>query len=146
MFFPAWWKMAAMTARKRTLSPFLLLVFLVVACQVRAGEAVESTPENRGGEGGWLLRGLGIASVTFLGAGATFTALAFSELNSVDDSVSGAERVAINGRIDDYNIAAVTCYSVSAAALVVYLVFRLWPTDDVAVQPGPGGMQLSVRF
>jgi len=127
-----------MTAFKRTLSPFLLLVFLVVAGQVRA--------EERGGEWDWLRRGLGIASVTLLGAGATFTALAFSELNSVDDGVSGAERAAINGRIDDYNIAAVTCYSVAATALVVYLVWKLWPKDDVVVRPGPGGMQLSLRF
>lgn len=135
-----------MTARASTLSPFLLLFFLAFACQVRAGEAVEGTPEGRGGEWDWLRRGLGIASITLMGAGATFTALAFSELNSAEDSVSGVERAAINGRIDDYNIAAVTCYSVAATALVVYLVWKLWPADDVTVQPGPGGMQLSVRF
>jgi len=135
-----------MAAGSRTLSPFLLLVFLAFACQARAGEAAESTPGGRDGEWDWARRGLGIASVTLMGAGATFTALAFSELNSADDSVSGFERAAINDRIDDYNIAAVTCYTVAATALVVYLVWKLWPTNDVAVQPGPGGMQLSVRF
>ena len=135
-----------MAAGARTLSPFLLVVFLVLACQVRAGEAVGSPPEDRGGVWEWARRGLGIVSVTLMGAGATFTALAFSELNSVDDSVTGVERVAINDRIDDYNVAAVTCYTVAATALVVYLVWKLWPTDDVVVQPGPGGMQLSVRF
>lgn len=135
-----------MTARARTLSPFLLLVFLVFACQVRAGEVAEGAPVSQGGEWDWLRRGLGIASITLMGAGATFTALAFSELNSAEDGVSGVERAAINGRIDDYNVAAVTCYTVAAAALVVYLVWKLWPTEDVVVQPGPGGMQLSVRF
>ena len=130
-----------MSARKPTLSPFLLAVILLVS----------ALPANAGDEGaaeewGWARRTLGIASVTLLGAGATFTALAFSELNSVDDSVSGAERVAINNRIDDYNIAAVTCYTVAATALVVYLVWKLWPDDDPPVRPGPGGLQFSVRF
>jgi hypothetical protein len=135
--------MAAMTSLQRTLSPFLLLVFLAVAVPVGAEDAVEGASEGRWD---WARRALGIASVTLLGAGATFTALAFSELNSVDDSVSGAERMAVNGRIDDYNIAAVTCYSVAAAALAVYLVWKLWPDDDPPVRPGPGGLQFSVRF
>lgn len=130
-----------MTVPTRTLSPFLLVVFLVVsALPANAGE------QEPAGEWDWARRGLGIVSVTLLGAGATFTALAFSELNSVDHNVSGAERTAINGRIDDYNIAAVTCYTVAATTLVAYLVWKLWPTDDLAVQPGPGGMRLSVRF
>jgi len=135
-----------MTVFRPILSPFLLLVLLGGALPAGGGEMVEITPESRSGEWGWARRGLGIASVTLFGAGATFTALAFSELYSVDDSVSGADRVAINGRIDDYNIAAVTCYSVAATALVVYLVWKLWPADDPVVRPGLGGLQLSVRF
>lgn len=124
----------------------LALFLLVTALPAYAGEIMEIKPESRTDDWDWVRRGLGITSVTLLGAGATFTALAFSELYSVDETVSGADRVAINNRIDDYNAAAVTCYSVAAAALVVYLVWKLWPEDDVAVQPGPGGLQLSVRF
>lgn len=121
----------------------IAIFLLVVALPAFAGESI---PQSNTDKWDWARRGLGIVSVTLLGAGATFTALAFSEFNSVDDTVSGADRVAVNGRIDDYNAAAVTCYSIAAAALVVYLVWKLWPTDDLAVQPGPGGMQLSVRF
>jgi hypothetical protein len=126
--------MGSMVAR------ILALILLMAVLPAYAGD------QEPADEWGWARRGLGIASVTLLGAGATFTALAFSELNSADDTVSGAERVAINGRIDDYNIAAVTCYTVAATALVVYLVWKLWPTDDPPVQPGPGGLQLSLRF
>jgi hypothetical protein len=135
-----------MTVRELILSPFLSLVLLAVALPVNAGEAFEITPESQSGEWDWARRGLGIASVTLFGAGATFTALAFSELYSVDDTVSGADRAAINGRIDDYNAAAVTCYTIAATALVVYLVWKLWPADDPVVRPGPGGLQISVRF
>jgi hypothetical protein len=126
--------MGSMAAR------IIAILLLVATLPAYAGD------QEPADEWGWARRGLGIASVTLLGAGATFTALAFSELHSADDTVSGAERVAINGRIDDYNIAAVTCYTVAAAALAVYLVWKLWPTDDPPVQPGPGGLQLLVRF
>jgi hypothetical protein len=112
------------------------LLLLIVALPASAGDD----------DWDWARRGLGITSVTLLGAGATFTALAFSELNSVDDEVTGAARVAVNDRIDDYNAAAVTCYTVAAAALVVYLVWKLWPEGDVRVLPAPGNLQLSVRF
>jgi hypothetical protein len=138
--------MGSMTVRGLILSPILGLALLVSTLPAHAGEALEITPENQRGEWDWARRGLGIVSVTLFGAGATFTALAFSELYSVDDTVSGAERVAINGRIDDYNAAAVTCYTVAATALVVYLVWKLWPADDPVVRAGPGGLQLSVRF
>jgi hypothetical protein len=126
--------MAAMTSR------ILVVILLVSALPAYAGD------QDPADEWGWARRGLGIASVTLFGAGATFTALAFSELYSVDHTVSGADRVAVNGRIDDYNAAAVTCYTVAATALVVYLVWKLWPADDPVVRPGPGGLQLSVRF
>ena len=124
----------------------LALFLLVTALPAYAGEMLEIMPESRTGDWDWVHRGLGIASVTLLGAGATFTALAYSELYSVDDTVSGADRVAINNRIDDYNTAAVTCYCVAAATLVVYLVWKLWPAEDLQVRPGPGGLQLQVRF
>lgn len=124
----------------------LALFLLVTALPAFAGEMMEITPESRTDDWDWVRRGLGIASVTLLGAGATFTALAFSDLYSVDETVSGADRVAVNHRIDDYNVAAVTCYSVAAAALVVYLVWKLWPAEDVQAQPGSGGLQLLVRF
>lgn len=119
---------------------FAVCILLVAVIPASAGDAIRTEDWD------WARRGLGIASVTLLGAGATFTALAFSELSSVDTNVSGADRVAVNNRIDDYNTAAVTCYSAAAAALVVYLVWKLWPQDEVSVQPGPGGLQLMVSF
>jgi hypothetical protein len=124
----------------------LALFMLVAGLPVHAGEMIEIMPASRTGDWDWARRGLGIASVTLLGAGATFIALAFSELYSVDENMSGADRVFVNDRIDDYNAAAVTCYSVAAAALAVYLVWKLWPAQDVKVQSGPGGLQLLVRF
>ena len=87
----------------------------------------------------WVRRGLGIAAIAFGVSGGSLTGVAYAERDSVDKNTSGLARAQANERIDRYNTAAVTCYALAGAALATYLVWTLWPEQEIQLQVIPLG-------
>jgi hypothetical protein len=97
----------------------------------------------------WVRRGVGIAAIAFGLAGGSLTGVAYAERDSVDPDTTGLARARVNERIDRFNTAAVTSYALAGAALAGYLVWTLWPDDEIQLQLIPLGepqMGLSMRF
>lgn len=113
----------------------------------RPVETLEAGPEQT--DWTWVRRGLGIAALVLGAAGGALTGAAAYQRSRSGDSTTGLERERINDRISRYNTAAVTCYSLAGTALVGYLLWTLWPEEEVDVQVLPTGLpgvQLMVRF
>jgi hypothetical protein len=89
----------------------------------------------------WLRHGIGIGSAALAVGGGVLTGLALAERDGIDAASSGLERARANDRIEDYNTAAVVCYTAAGAAFITWLTWQLWPRDEprIEVLPGTGG-------
>ncbi len=116
--------------------------------EYRSSSAVVEAPAGRN-ELRWLRRTLGISAAALAVAGGTMSALAYAEREGVEPDTSGLARGRTNVRIGRYNTAAVSCYAVAGAALATYLVWTLWPEEDVQIHVLPmraQGAALSFGF
>ncbi|MBN2494311.1 MAG: caspase family protein [Deltaproteobacteria bacterium] len=97
----------------------------------------------------WMRRGIGISAAVLAITGGALTGLALDERAGVDAQTTGLERDRINERIGRYNTGAVVCYALAGTALATYLVWTLWPEEQVEVHllPADGAqLGLSGRF
>ncbi len=97
----------------------------------------------------WIRRGMGISAIVLGLGGGTLTGLALYERNQVDDDTNGLARSEVNERLDKLNTGAVVCYALAGTALASYLIWTLWPDEELELQlmPGPEPqMQLMLRF
>jgi hypothetical protein len=141
------WGMIASLPR-RTI-PAVLVAFLIVSFPgVSVPDEIGMFSSGRE-EYTWVRRGLGIAAVTFGALGATMTGLAAREFNKADGLADGLRRQEINAQIDRYNIAAITMYALAGTAFAAYLVWTLWPEENVEIQILPSAeprLQVTVWF